>query len=169
MEDTHIGNETALEKAQKTSRDVETLLSLQPGLTCGDDGPRNHLDGNPHIGAELLRYHLRRQLREQEAHVEYDHAVFVPIRQETQVVEHIVGQGLVDIAGIELQGEEHGADPRANLSVQLPIHRQPGLQRLKEAQTYPFHESLVLFFGPLRRRIIAVPAIFLEEAAFSAI
>src|SRR5699024_8938761 len=55
----------------------------------------------------------------QEAEIEDRHAVVVLVGGEAEVVEHVIGEGLVDVAAVELEGEEHDADPGADLVVEL--------------------------------------------------
>ena len=88
-------------------------------MHAGDDAPGNHLDGNPTVGAESFGDELGWQFGAEKAEEEDCLARVVVVRVHVQVVEHVVGQGLGDVAAIELQGEEHEARPGADAQIQL--------------------------------------------------
>lgn len=55
----HIGDEATLEDTQQSTAGKERGPPLKPELSSGDDGPQNHLRGNPPVGTHPLGDELR--------------------------------------------------------------------------------------------------------------
>lgn len=98
-----IWDESALDEAEQGARGVKGLLAGDESLADADDTPNDHLDRDPDIRPELLRDHLRRYFCREETEVEDHYAVVVLVCRKSEVLRHVVGEGLRDVASIELQ------------------------------------------------------------------
>lgn len=65
----------------------------------------------PVIRPNLVTDKLRGKLCEKKGAVEYCHSVAVIVSSQIKVPKHIVRQGLIDVAPVKLQGEEHYTRP----------------------------------------------------------
>ena len=72
-------------------------------MHAGDETPRDHLDGDPAIGTELLGDQLGWQFGGEKADVEDSLPRVVIVCVHLKIVEHVVGQGLGDVAAVELE------------------------------------------------------------------
>lgn len=80
-----------------------------------------HLDGDPVIGTDLLADELGWHFSSEETDKEDGLAIVVVVRVHVQILEQIVAEGLPDVASVELEGEEHQADPCADSFVNLQM------------------------------------------------
>jgi hypothetical protein len=77
------------------------------------------LNGDPVVGAKLLGDELGREFCAEEAEEEDRLAIIVLVGVQSQIIQHVIGQCLADVAAVELEGEEHEADETANSPVEL--------------------------------------------------
>ena len=88
-------------------------------MQAGDEAPRHHLHGDPSVGPKLFGDELGGQFGGEEEDVE-DCLPCVEVGGvHVEIVEQVVGEGLGDVAPVELEGEEHQADPGTDAVIQL--------------------------------------------------
>ena len=98
-----VGDESPFQHSQQCSTSEEGRATAEESLHAGDEAPGNHLDRNPTIGTKLFGNQLGWQFGAEEADVEDRLARIEIVRVHFEIVEHVIGQGLGDVAAVELE------------------------------------------------------------------
>ena len=114
-----VRDEPTFNHPEQSSTRKEGWSAAQERLHAGDETPGYHLDRDPAVRTQLFGNELRGELCKEKADVEDCLSSVVVVGVHVQIVEHVIREGLRDVAPVELEGEEHQAYPGADPDIEL--------------------------------------------------